>query len=123
MSNRAKRFLANRVAAAGAGDVQRLAVSDLATIYGCCGLFDLCGDDDLISLSMQGADKFMDWLGWEGTDVCIIEKNFISWVQPSEAGARTGWVGDPCGDPNSIEFGTCAFRIEDFGRLRRAAPG
>ena len=122
MSNRAKQFLKNRQVAPGGGDVQRLAVSDLATIYGCCGLFDLCGDDDLISLSMQGADKFMDWLGWEGTDVCIIEKNFISWVQPSEAGARTGWVGDPCGDPNSIEFGTCAFRIEDFGRLRRAAP-
>ena len=120
MSNRAKRFLQNRAAANG-GDVQRLAVSDLATIYGCCGLFDLCGEDDLISLTMQGADSFMDWIGWEATDVCVVEKNFISWVRPNED-TRTGWLSNPCADPNSVEFGTCAFRIEDFARLRRAAP-
>jgi hypothetical protein len=120
MSNRAKHLLRNRAAANG-GDVQRLAVSDLATIYGCCGLFDLCGEDDLISLSMQGADAFMDWIGWEATDVCVIEKNFISWVRPTED-TRAGWLSDPCADPNSVEFGTCAFRINDFARLRRAAP-
>lgn len=103
-------------------DVQRLTVNSLATIYGCCGLFDLCGDDDLISLSMQGADDFLDWVGWEGTDVCVIEKNFISWVSPDEGTTRTGWLADPCAAPNGVEFGTCAFRIEDFARLRRAAP-
>ena len=102
--------------------VERLTVSSLATVYGCCGLFDLCGDDDLLSLSMQGADAFVDWLGWMPTDVCIIEKNFISWVRGNETPTRQGWLSNPCADPNSVEFGTCAFRIEDFARLRRSAP-
>ena len=100
---------------------QRLTVSGVADIYGCCGVFDLCGDDDLISLSLAGPDAFLDWIGWELTDLCTIEKNFIDRVIPSEAN-RQGWISDACGDPNSIDWATCAFRIEDFGRLRRAAP-
>ncbi len=133
MSNRTLRMNKGKAAGAyvqrvGAGqvpqaDVQRLTVSSLGTIYGCCGLFDLCGDDDLISLTMQGSDPFLDWIGWEPTDVCVIEKNFISWVRPSEfESGRVGWLADPCAPANSVEFGTCAFRIEDFARLRRAAP-
>lgn len=98
-----------------------LSVDSLATIYGCCGLFDLCGDSDLISLTMQGSSLFMDWLGWTGTDKCVIEKNFISWSAPDET-SRQGWLGDPCADGNKVEFGTCSFRYEDFGRLRRGTP-
>lgn len=98
-----------------------LTVSSLATIYGCCGLFDLCGQDDLISLSMQGTSQFLDWIGWRGTDECIIEKDFISWSAPDET-SRQGWVSDPCADGNKVEFGTCSFRYEDFGRLRRGTP-
>jgi hypothetical protein len=98
-----------------------LSVSSLATIYGCCGLFDLCGDEDLISLTMQGSSLFMDWLGWEAETNCIIEKDFINWSAPDE-GSRQGWVSDPCADGNKVEFGTCAFRYEDFGRLRRGTP-
>lgn len=102
-------------------EVHRLTVSDVATIYGCCGVFDLCGDSDLISLSLANPDGLLDWIGWDTTDVCVIEKNFIDRVIPSEE-TRQGWVGDACADPNTVNWATCAFRIEDFGRLRRGAP-
>lgn len=101
------------------------AVSSLATIYGCSGLFDLCSDADLMSLSFQGADPFMDWIGWERTDVCRIKKNFITYVAPSgtQDGEPTSSVtADPCAEPNSVEYGVCDFTLEDFGRLREAGP-
>lgn len=105
-------------------DVPSLAVSSQATIYGCCGLFDLCGDRDLMSLSFQGADPLLDWIGWERTDVCRIKKNFISWVRPAYSGstATAGYVADPCADPNGVDWGVCDFTLEDFARLRRQGP-
>lgn len=104
-------------------NVQRLSVGSNATIYGCCGVFDLCGDRDLLSLSFAGSDPLLDYIGWELTDVCVIEKNFIDRYLPSEyETTRQGWVGDACADPNAVDWATVAFRLEDFGRLRRAAP-
>ena len=101
-----------------------LSLSDLATIYGCCGLFDMCSDADLVSLSMQGADPFLDWLGWESTDVCVINKNFIAWIRPeqSEGVCTGGYLADPCADPHGVEYGTCDFTLQDFARLRREGP-
>ena len=101
--------------------VQRLELSSVADIYGCCGVFDLCGDRDLMSLSFAGADPLLDWIGWEMTDVCLLEKNFIDRALPAEE-SRQGWVADPCDAPNTVDWATCAFRIEDFSRLRRGAP-
>jgi len=103
---------------------QTLSLSELATIYGCCGLFDMCADEDLVSLSMQGADKFLDWLGWQSTDICVVRKEFISWMRPEQTGAActAGYLADPCEDPNGVEFGTCDFVLEDFARLRREGP-
>ncbi len=103
---------------------QSLTVSDLATVYGCCGLFDMCSDMDLLSLSLQGADPFLDWLGWTATDVCVIKKNFLTWIRPEQsAGVCTGgYLADPCADPHGTEFGTCDFTLEDFARLRRQGP-
>lgn len=105
-------------------DVASLAVSSLATIYGCCGLFDLCGDRDLMSFSFQGVDPFLDWIGWERTDVCRIKKNFISYTRPEYEGATPsiGYVGDPCADPKGVDWGVCDFQLEDFARLRRWGP-
>lgn len=102
-----------------------LSVSALATIYGCCGLFDLCSDADLMSLSFQGAEPFLDWIGWERTDVCRIKKNFITYVAPAgtQDGSPTSSVtADPCAEPNTVEYGVCDFTLEDFGRLREAGP-
>jgi len=102
-------------------NVERLSVGSTADIYGCCGVFDLCGDRDLLSLSLAGMDDLLDYIGWELTDVCVLERNFIDRVIPSEE-TRNGWVGDACADPNTVDWATVAFRIEDFGRLRRGAP-
>jgi len=101
--------------------VRRLTIGDDATIFGCCGLFDLCSNQDLMSLSLEGANKFLDWLGWILTEVCIERRSFINFVRPEQyAGACTaGYLADPCADPNSYEFGTCDFIIQDYGRLRR----
>lgn len=101
-----------------------LTLSTLATIYGCCGLFDLCGDSDLMSLSLEGQSKFLDWIGWERTNVCLIQKYFITWVRPEpSSGVRSaGYVADPCGDANGVDWGYCDFVLEDFGLLRRKGP-
>ena len=44
-------------------------LSTTATIGGCCGLFDLCSDVDVLSLSMA-SEPFIDWIGWEKSDKC-----------------------------------------------------
>lgn len=103
---------------------QNLTLSDLATIYGCCGLFDLCADQDVLSLSLQGADPFLDWLGWQASDVCIIHKEFIAWMRPEQDGGdcTDGWLPDVCHDPNTIEWGKCDWQINDFGTIGRQGP-
>lgn len=102
-----------------------LTVSNLATIYGCCGLFDLCTDNDLMSLSFEGQQPFLDWIGWEKTNVCNIKKNFITWVRPqiNDAGNRSaGYIPDPCGPSNGVRWGECDFTLEDFALIRRHGP-
>lgn len=105
--------------------VQRLTLDTLpAPIYGCTGLFDLCGQADLMSLSFQGRSPFMDWIGWEATDVCILQQYFVNWVRPAYSGGNptAGYLADPCADPAEAEWGFCDFIINDFARLRRASP-
>lgn len=101
-----------------------LTVSELATIYGCCGLFDMCNDADLMSLSLEGQSKFLDWLSWELTNVCLVKKAFINYVRPeqSQGACTTGYLEDPCADPHGVEWGACEFELRDFARLRRAGP-
>lgn len=101
-----------------------MTVATNPTIYGCCGLFDLCGDMDLMSLSLEGTNKFLDWIGWEISSVCRIRKNFIAWVRPeySDSVPTAGYQADPCGDAHEVEFGVCDFTLERFGRLRRKTP-
>lgn len=96
-----------------------------ATPYGCCGLFDMCSDEDVLSLSLMGMDRFLDWLGWMPSTVCIVHRSFITWAGPEGTAAGTpseGYLNNPCDDPNSFEYGICDWEIEDFGRLRRDAP-
>jgi hypothetical protein len=60
-----------------------------------------------------------------GSTVCKIHKTFITWQGPEGIAAGTcteGYLADPCDDPNSYEYGTCDWEIEDFGRIRRAGP-
>lgn len=106
------------------GAEEALTVDSRGTIYGCCGLFDLCSDQDLMSLSLEGTSKFLDWIGWEISDVCRIRKNFVSWVRPaySDGAATSGYVSDPCGDAEGVDWGVCDFTLEDFGAIRRKTP-
>ena len=104
---------------------ESLTVSTVPTIYGCCGLFDLCSDNDLMSLSLEGTSKFLDWIGWEKTNVCLIKKNFITWVRPEPTifGTRSsGVLENPCGDSAGADWGGCDFTLEDFALLRRHSP-
>lgn len=101
------------------------AVDDYPSLEGCCGLFDMCSDQDLMSLSFEGSNKFLDWIGWERTNVCLIKKNFVTWVRPEADvyGTRsTGYITDACGASNGVDWGACDFTLEDFGLLRRHGP-
>lgn len=106
------------------GVVERLTLGTDPAIYECCGLFDLCTDTDLMSLSFEGQNPFLDWLTWRLTLDCIIHKEFIHWVRPEQSrGVCTeGYLSDPCEDPNGVESGTCGFELRDFARLRRQGP-
>ena len=97
-----------------------LTVGSDATFYECCGLFDLCSDRDLMSLSYQGQEPFLDWIGWQAEINCIIRKSFISWMRPDEC--ADAYLADPCADPIGGEFGTCDFELRDFARLRAEGP-
>lgn len=101
-----------------------LTESTLATIYGCCALFDICADDAVLSLTKAGASPFLDWLGWRSSDMCVVHREFISWMRPEQTGTActAGYLADPCADPNGVEYGTCDYRYEDFGRVRREGP-
>lgn len=94
------------------------------TIYGPTGLFPICTDQDLMSLSYGSQNELLDWFGWEGTNTHLIQKNFITWVRPeASAGARTaGYLADPCGDSNGVDWGYADFVLKGFGRLRRHGP-
>ena len=98
-------------------------VSTSATIGGCCGLFDLCSDVDILSLSMA-PEPFIDWLGWEKSAVCEIRKNFITYqrAEASQGAMTAGYLANPCADSHGAEWGTCDFLLEGFGRLRRHTP-
>lgn len=102
-----------------------LSLSTAPTPYECCGLFDPCTDADLMSLSFQGADPFLDWLSWKANIECNIRKDFIAYVKPqaAENGAcTTGVQADPCSDPATFSWGKCEFLLHDFGRLRERGP-
>ncbi|MHC4316736.1 MAG: hypothetical protein ACYSW3_30205 [Planctomycetota bacterium] len=78
-----------------------------------------------MSLSFEGQQPFLDWIGWERTNVCLIKKNFITWMRPqlNDAGNRSaGYIPDPCGPSNGVRWGECDFVLEDFSLLRRHGP-
>lgn len=105
-------------------DVQVPVVTPGAALFGCEPLFDMCVDSALMSLSFQGSAPFLDWIGWEPTDVCNIKKAFINFVRAEANGSNpsAGWLADPCADPNSYEVDYCDFSLTDFARLRRESP-
>lgn len=89
-------------------------------LYGCGGLFGLCGPDDILGLSMQD-DPIVEWLGFYPDTFC--EKSVKAWVYTDQEGTAAGTVqgtvyGDACDDPPTSEKGVCEYYIGDFGTLR-----
>lgn len=102
-----------------------MSVSDLATPFGCCNFFDRCGDGDLMSLHFAGQLPLLDWMGFNVSDECYRTMEFISYVRPATSlshVATPGYLGDPCDDPNGIDYGSCKITVEDFGRIGRLGP-
>lgn len=90
------------------------------TMYGCTGLFGLCGPDEIIGMSMKD-DPFVDWLGFFPDTVC--ERFIKGWTYTDQEGTGDRSVvgtvyGDACDDPPTAEKGVCEFFIGDFGTLR-----
>ena len=109
---------------APANAIQRMAVENMASPFGCCNFFDHC-TDELMSLHYNGRLGLLDWMGFNPTDVCYRSIEFISYVRPSRDQSRqptAGHLADPCADPNGIEIGSCKLTIEDFGRYGRKGP-
>jgi hypothetical protein len=97
-----------------------LTVDTDSLMYGCGGLFGLCGPDDILGLTMQD-DPLVSWLGFYPDTFC--EKSVKAWiytdVDGTAAGSPTGYVyGDACEDPPISEKGVCEYYIGDFGTLR-----
>lgn len=104
--------------------VKRDSLSSLKSPVGEFGLFNICSDADLISLSFQGVDTFIDWLGFSLTNILVQKRGFIAWNRPeyNSGSVTAGWLADPCGDANGVDFGVCDFTVSDFARLRRHGP-
>lgn len=90
------------------------------TLYGCTGLFGLCGPDEVIGMTMQD-DPLVEWIGFFPDTVC--EKFIKGWIYTDVAGTAAGSIptqvyGEACDDPPTSEKGVCEFYIGDFGTLR-----
>ncbi len=95
------------------------------TMYGCTGLFNLCGPDDVIGLSMQD-DPLVLWLGFYEDRYCERFIKALTYIdqEGTAAGSTVGYVyGAPCDDPPTTEKGTCEIMISDFGYLRACGEG
>lgn len=114
-----------------------LTLSADPTLYGCCGLWDRCGNGDLISLSLEKSSKLLDYIGWSPSLECVIHKDFLTWIRPEQhlvvdgsspeqqsmrLACTSGYVADPCGDAEGVDYGGCDFELRDFGRFRRKGP-
>jgi hypothetical protein len=113
-----------------------LTLSTTPTLYGCCGLWDRCGDGDLLSLSLEKSGKLLDYIGWSPSLECVIRKEFITWIRPEqhlvlvntgpeqhyEQRCTEGYVADPCDEAEGAEWGGCDFELRDFARFRRRGP-
>lgn len=100
-----------------------LTVSTQATPFGCCNFFSHCSDG-IMSLHYAGRLGLLDWMGFQPSDECYKVFDFITFIRPEQDGGNDtpGYIGDPCADPNGVEFGTCSLELEDFALYGREGP-
>lgn len=87
-------------------------------------LFDLCGNNDLVALSLR-SNNALDAIGFETSNVYRLVENFITYIAPdgTAAGSPTsGVITSPCEPGQQIESGGVTFELEGWGRLRRSSP-
>lgn len=103
--------------------IDTLTLSTAATMTGCCGLFDPCGSNDLLSLTLE-AEPFLDWLGWKPDNQCKQFVKLISYIGPAgtSTGAEATGAAAACANAAGVEFGTCEVLLPDKGRIKRAGP-
>jgi hypothetical protein len=91
------------------------------TLYGCTGLFGLCGPDEVVGLTMSD-DKLIAWMNWRANNVCEQFAKFLTYmdVAGTAAGSPSSLAGRPCDDPPVAEKGTFEIFIGDKGLLRVA---
>lgn len=97
---------------------QKLTATE-TTLYGCCGLFSVCGPDALLSRVII-EDKFSTWIGWQENNDCYQFVKTLAWIgiEGTSSGSPQSAAGGPCDDPPSVEWGTCEYLIEK-GLLRQ----
>jgi hypothetical protein len=100
-----------------------LTLSTLPTFYSCCGLFEMCGSNDLLTLTIE-REPFLDWIGFRANDECNQFVKLISYIGPSgtSTGTETTGASTACADAPGVEFGTCQVLLPDKGRIKRAGP-
>lgn len=101
-----------------------LTESTLPGVSGCCGLFDPCGENALLSLTKPN-ETFLDWISWRPNNDCRQFVKMLSYIGPAgtAAGARTsnGAIA-ACAAAPGVEFGACEVMLPDKGRIARAGP-
>lgn len=100
-----------------------LTLSTMAGMAGCCGLFEMCGDNDLLSLTID-AEPFLDWLSWRPNNECNQFVKLLTYVGPQGTYNDSEGTGAAaaCDDAAGVEFGTCEILLPDKGRIKRAGP-
>lgn len=100
------------------------AVDDL--LYGESMLFNLCAGDSLAALSLIGRyPQFLNWLGWDLTNIFRAHEYFITYAGGAGTAAGTvasGTISNPCAPGATVEWGFCDWSIEGFGTFRRSSP-
>jgi len=89
------------------------------TIYGCCGLFSVCGPDAILSRVITDS-KFSEWLGWQQNNDCYQFVKTITWIGQEGTAAHNveSAAGGACDTPPSVEWGTCEYLLQK-GLLRQ----
>lgn len=80
------------------------------TIYG-TGLFNLCGDNDVISTLVED-DNLLRWLQWLPNNERTRFVKMLTWRGPDGSSwdvltPTVGYLAADCDEPNSVEWGKC----------------
>jgi len=89
--------------------------TDAVGFYGDCGLFGMCGNNDLMSLVMQDT-SLSAWLSWHENNEAKIYVRMLRWRGPEGSaagqGIGSGAISNPCSDPDSWEWGVGSILLQ-----------